>query len=403
VQYVVLNSINMMVQEKPLMFKPFLSDFFVKSTDPIFNRLLKLEIIAALSTKENTAMILSELQIYLKDSNPKFVCSAIKAAGKIADADPNVSNVCMEGIMHLLLCIKIPMVTAECVVVLRQLIQQNYTTHSKTTTKVLQQLAKLLLIENGIEESIARSSIVWLVGEYHALLAKATPDILRILSTGFIDESTDTRAQIVNFAVKLALHLPDNENVQLLTTYVLEMARYDLDPDLRDRSRFLTALMGLAPSNDADDGAGIDEDALAELSDHAHGIMLATKLPPVTLLGAVDIEGLQTFNIGSLSSIVGHYVHGYAPIPSWPATQPDPNVRDAKRYDVVDNERFDLQGLHENPFVKDGVGTKKSDKKLENTSDSEDSSVQKNAKDFFKSTASSSSESSSSASDGSSD
>jgi hypothetical protein len=90
------------------------------------------------------------------------------------------------------------------------------------------------------------------------------------------------------------------------------MARYDLDPDLRDRSRFLTALMGLAPSNDADDGAGIDEDALAELSDHAHGIMLATKLPPVTLLGAVDIEGLQTFNIGSLSSIVGHYVHRYA-------------------------------------------------------------------------------------------
>ena len=37
-------------------------------------------------------------------------------------------------------------------------------------------------------------------------------------------------------------------------TYVLEMSRYDIDTDLRDRSRFMTALMGLAPSNDAPQG-----------------------------------------------------------------------------------------------------------------------------------------------------
>lgn len=38
VQYVVLNCINTMARDRPQMFRPFLSEFFVKSTDPNFNR-----------------------------------------------------------------------------------------------------------------------------------------------------------------------------------------------------------------------------------------------------------------------------------------------------------------------------------------------------------------------------
>jgi hypothetical protein len=66
-------------------------------------------------------------------------------------------------------------------------------------------------------------------------------------------------------------------------TFVLEMARYDMDTDLRDRSRFVTALMGLAPSTETDgDGgaapAAVDEEALEHLAEHAMGIMLAPKV-----------------------------------------------------------------------------------------------------------------------------
>lgn len=38
VQYVVLHSINSMAKERPQMFRSFLSDFFIKSTDPVFIR-----------------------------------------------------------------------------------------------------------------------------------------------------------------------------------------------------------------------------------------------------------------------------------------------------------------------------------------------------------------------------
>jgi AP-3 complex subunit beta len=37
-QFVVLSSINAMVRERPSMFRPFLSDFFVKASDPLFTR-----------------------------------------------------------------------------------------------------------------------------------------------------------------------------------------------------------------------------------------------------------------------------------------------------------------------------------------------------------------------------
>jgi hypothetical protein len=38
VTYIVLHSINIMARDRPEMFRPFLSDFFVKATDPTFNR-----------------------------------------------------------------------------------------------------------------------------------------------------------------------------------------------------------------------------------------------------------------------------------------------------------------------------------------------------------------------------
>lgn len=300
--------------------------------------MLKLEILTSVCTKENAIPILKELQIYIKDNNVKFVCTVVKSIGKVADADPTMAASCMEGIMHLLLCTKVPAITSECVVVLRQLLQQNMSSHTSTT--ILKQLIKLLIMEQGIQEPIARSSIVWLVGEFNEALTKVAPDILRILAIGYVDESTETKMQIMNLAIKLALQYPDDEKVQSLMTYVLEMSRYDLNTDLRDRARFMTTMMGLAPAVEGENGeeSTVDEDALAELAEHAKPIMLAQKPPPVTLTGSMEVEGLPNFAVGSLSSIVGHYLTGYQAIPPWPVIQPDPSIREASRYSTLDNE-----------------------------------------------------------------
>lgn len=321
IQYVVLTSIITMAQEQPAMFTPYLSEFFIKSTDPIFNRLLKLDILAALTTRENAEIILRELQIYVRHSNPSFVCATIRAVGRIADVAPAFADSCMEGLMHLLNCSPKNEVYGEVVVTLRQILQQNK--QSKVSTTIIHKLLKLLLTSEELKQiPVARASIVWLIGEFHEILRKLAPDVLRILAQGFPDEETETKTQITNFALKLSLRLPDDENVQAMMTYILEMTRYDADVDLRDRSRFMTAIMGLAPSN------SVDETALELLSRHAESVLLAPKLPPLTLQGPVDLEGLPHFTLGSLSSVVGHYAKGYSPITPWPETETDSRVRD---------------------------------------------------------------------------
>ena len=318
-------------------------------------------------------MILKELQTYIRDSSTDFVCAAIRAVGRVADADPSVIDQCVVGVTNMLLVFigKSEKISSQCVVVLRQLLQQGLaqpraptsagadadaTGNSKaqretgvdvsrvenglspTRLRVLRQLVKLLVIEDGLESALARSSAVWLVGEFHRALADVAPDVLRILAAGFMDEHRETKMQIMNLAVKQALQLPDNDRVQALTTYVLEMARYDLDTDLRDRSRFMTAMMGLAASSEGGEGeaavaamaAQVDEEALAELAEHACGVMLAPKLPPVTLLGCVDVEGLPSFTVGSLSSLVGHNAAGYEPLRVWTTENlPDREQQDA--------------------------------------------------------------------------
>jgi len=198
---------------------------------------------------------------------------------------------------------------------------------------------------SSISSPTARSSIVWLAGEFqHIVGPQVGPDILRILAGGFADEHTDTKMQILNFAIKQSLHHPEDETVQVLMTYVLEMSRYDTDTDLRDRARFMTALVGLAPSNEDEDGGGgggqqqqqqlngVDEDALAELAEHAHKIMLAPKPAPVLLNPALAFVGSgsthssssssSSYFLGSMSSVVGHSVPGYTPLSDWSTSSP---------------------------------------------------------------------------------
>ena len=78
------------------------------------------------------------------------------------------------------------------------------------------------------------------------------PMIFCVLAKGFKDETTEAKQPITSPS---SFHYtkPDDEPTQSLMQYVLEMARYDVDTDLRDRSRFVTALMGLAPSAEGEE------------------------------------------------------------------------------------------------------------------------------------------------------
>lgn len=81
--------------DSPSVFRPFLQEFFVKASDPLFTCTLKLDVLTALVTKDNCATILGELQTYVLHRDKSFVCAAVRAVGRVANARPEAADQCL--------------------------------------------------------------------------------------------------------------------------------------------------------------------------------------------------------------------------------------------------------------------------------------------------------------------
>lgn len=103
------------------------------------------------------------------------------------------------------------------------------------------------------------------------------PFVKRGVRFTFTQAFCETRSalslQVLNYAVKLALRQPNDTRVQSLASFVLEMARFDLSHDLRDRARFMTAMLGLATADE-----GVDEAALLALNAKADQVRACIKV-----------------------------------------------------------------------------------------------------------------------------
>ncbi|ORX88456.1 hypothetical protein K493DRAFT_268293 [Basidiobolus meristosporus CBS 931.73] len=313
IQYVVLTNIATMAHEKPEIFEPYIQQFFVRSTDPGFVRSLKLRILTSLANESNVSTLLRELQDYVKSSNKEFVKSAIQAIGRCATTIPEIADNCIRGLMNLI-TYQNDAVVAESVVVTRRLLQSRPNDNASMITRLVKSLDNIKVPE-------ARASIFWLVGQYCHNLEKIAPDTLRKGAKTFVEENEFVKLQIVTLAAKLMCSLPTTPKMNLLYKYVFTLARYDLNYDVRDRARFLKALMA---TNNGDTEGADQSDALRS---YAKEILLCEKPAPAT---ENPLAGRDKYTIGSMSMVLNSSVFGYESLPDWPAVQPDPSLRDTQ-------------------------------------------------------------------------
>ncbi|KAK3841406.1 MAG: adaptin N terminal region-domain-containing protein [Linnemannia gamsii] len=348
IQYVVLNNIVAIASQRPYVFDQFYQHFFVRSTDPVFIRNLKLDILTLIATESNITFILRELQEYVKSSNKSFVTQAIEAIGHCASNIPEMAESCLGGLLKLSYS-KSDSVAAQSVVAIRRLLQQR----PGDSIFMITQLTKAL---DEITESLARANIFWLVGQYSSQLQTVAPDVLRKAAKSFASESETSKLQILTLGGKLvALEGTATKTVNLLFQYVLNMARYDLDYGVRDRARFLRALVygkqkvalvtvdqdsdenenenengqqeSDSPEQDTqdDDEGGFEySDKELNLSDHIKAILLSEKAAPIQ---ENPSHGREQYKVGSMSLVLNRVVAGYEALPDWPKVQPDPSVR----------------------------------------------------------------------------
>ncbi|XP_037623166.1 AP-3 complex subunit beta-2 isoform X6 [Sebastes umbrosus] len=309
VQYVVLQNVATMTIKRRGMFEPYLKSFYIRSTDPTQIKVLKLEVLTNLANETNISTILREFQTYIKSMDKDFVAATIQAIGRCATNIGEVRDTCLNGLVQLL-SNRDELVVAESVVVIKKLLQMQPEKHSD----IIKHMAKLT---DNIQVPMARASILWLIGEYCEHVPKIAPDVLRKMAKSFTNEEDIVKLQIINLAAKL--YLTNSKQTKLLTQYVLNLAKYDQNYDIRDRARFIRQLI-------------VPTEKSGALSKYAKKLFLALKPAPIL---ESPFKDRDHFQLGSLSHLLNAKAGGYQELPDWPEAAPDPSVRNVEVKDSV--------------------------------------------------------------------
>ncbi|XP_036787818.2 AP-3 complex subunit beta-2 isoform X1 [Manis pentadactyla] len=353
VQYVVLQNVATMSIKRRGMFEPYLKSFYIRSTDPTQIKILKLEVLTNLANETNIPTVLREFQTYIRSMDKDFVAATIQAIGRCATNIGRVRDTCLNGLVQLL-SNRDELVVAESVVVIKKLLQMQPAQHGE----IIKHLAKLT---DNIQVPMARASILWLIGEYCEHVPRIAPDVLRKMAKSFTAEEDIVKLQVINLAAKL--YLTNSKQTKLLTQYVLSLAKYDQNYDIRDRARFTRQL--IVPSEQG--GA---------LSRHAKKLFLAPKPAPVLESSFKDRDHFQ---LGSLSHLLNAKATGYQELPDWPEEAPDPSVRNVEVPEWTKCSSREKRA-EEKPFYSDSEGgsgpteSADSDPESESESGSESSS-----------------------------
>ncbi|XP_046714565.1 AP-3 complex subunit beta-2 isoform X21 [Silurus meridionalis] len=332
VQYVVLQNVATMTIKRRGMFEPYLKSFYIRSTDPTQIKILKLEVLTNLANETNISTILREFQTYIKSMDKDFVAATIQAIGRCATNIGEVRDTCLNGLVQLL-SNRDELVVAESVVVIKKLLQMQPEQHSD----IIKHMAKLT---DNIQVPMARASILWLIGEYCEHVPKIAPDVLRKMAKSFTNEEDIVKLQIINLAAKL--YLTNSKQTKLLTQYVLNLAKYDQNYDIRDRARFIRQLI-------------VPTDKSGALSKYAKKLFLALKPAPVL---ESPFKDRDHFQLGSLSHLLNTKAGGYQELPDWPESAPDPSVRNVEvpEWTKCTSRKERKEKKVEKPFYSDSEG-----------------------------------------------
>lgn len=135
----------------------------------------------------------------------------------------------------------------------------------------------------------------------------------------------------MTLASKLLVLSPTTALLLQLSQYLFALARYDQDYGIRDRARFLNALL----RGVKDEQAAAKDDEADEAED-VGGVVLRREQVKVVLLSQRSLAGERSstaredYDVGSMSRLIGRKLNGYTPIPEWTDDPTDPSLRESE-------------------------------------------------------------------------
>ncbi|XP_020580714.1 AP3-complex subunit beta-A isoform X2 [Phalaenopsis equestris] len=246
-KYVVLCNIQVFSKVLPSLFAPYYEDFFVHSSDIYQIRALKLEILSAIATDASIQFILEEFQDYIKDPDRKFVADTVAAIGICAQRIPSVVDASLEGLLGL-------------------------ASQESSTSNVSQKDGEACILVQAI------MSIKSIIKHNPAKHEK----------------------------VILSAQKEDRLMFEKILSYILQLAKYDVDYDIRDRARMAENLISPCEAEDLNPKWQNGNNAGELLENIFRGNKHSSRLPD---------HDFRFYLPGSLSHVVLHAAPGYEPLP----------------------------------------------------------------------------------------
>ncbi|EUD68402.1 hypothetical protein C922_01424 [Plasmodium inui San Antonio 1] len=226
IQYIALRNINLITQKLPHMLADKINMFFCKYNEPAYVKMEKLDIIIRLVSDKNVDLVLYELKEYSTEVDVEFVKKSVRAIGSCAIKLPQSSEKCINILLDLI-DTKINYVIQECIVVIKDIFRKYPNKYESIITILCENLESL-------DESNAKASLIWIIGEYVERIENAD-ELIDSFLENFIDEPYNVQLQILTASVKLFLKC--SKNTKDIITKVLKLSTEESDnPDLRDRA-----------------------------------------------------------------------------------------------------------------------------------------------------------------------
>ncbi|KAF5373098.1 hypothetical protein D9758_001497 [Tetrapyrgos nigripes] len=327
VERVVLSYLLVITRVETTLFTPHYKQFFLFSDDTRQVKTQKIKVLLRLLTFDNHQAILREFIDCADDVDDQVVSDSIHAIGRCANLVPESTQQCLSALVTMIKSNNDVMVS-NAVLVIKNLVQgqlSSSTTHRSTSSiSIISHLARKI---DSIRHPAARACVIWLVGQYCSItessagggsegIADWAPDVLRKSAKSFIQEDVIVKLQIIILAAKLLVMSTQStysKTLELLSSYVFSLARYDPNNDVRDRARMIASLLaGVYPSLG-------DEQNLEERK----GVVLRREQVKVVLFNgkaeAVDVDEKDEPNVllGSLSAITGRSSLTDRILPEW--------------------------------------------------------------------------------------
>ncbi|EGW32654.1 uncharacterized protein SPAPADRAFT_139198 [Spathaspora passalidarum NRRL Y-27907] len=224
-QFVVLrNVILLLLGRKDLVYLD-VEMFYCRFDDPIYVKDTKLEIIYLLANESNVGSVLRELEEYATEIDVPMARKAIRAFGNLAIKLENAADLCVEVICDIV-SHGVSYIVQEAAIVIKNILR-------KYPGRFEFAIEELIKHHHLIDEPDAKTSLIWIVGQYCENIADPESILQDFIST-FKDDPEEVQYATLTTATKYYLKFPTKG--ESIVLQVLKWATEEVNnPDIRDR------------------------------------------------------------------------------------------------------------------------------------------------------------------------